>query len=165
MARFTRTLTSLAFLAPLCLGTWSCSSTPEEPELDPSGLRARGLTPRAFPAAFQKESILVAKRISIEGPKDLLEHLAVRSDNRLFASSVETTEKGLLQRIRRRPGALGVDVRCQLDGWQIAALDEMVILQRPGEVPVSIVADGEAAYIPSDGEERREPRLQFRFQR
>ena len=43
--------------------------------------------------------------------------------------------------------------------------DELVILQRPGEVPVTIVADGEAAYLPSDGPERREPRLQFRYQR
>jgi len=165
MARTTR---SLVILVSLLLSLWSCSSTPEsvEPELDPTGLRARKLTPRPFPAAFQAEAVLVARRISIEGPEDLLEHVAVRSDNRLFATTVETTEKGLLQRIRRRPQAHDVDVRCQLDGWQIAALDELVILQRPGEVPVSIVADGEAAYIPSDGgPTRREPRLQFRFQR
>ncbi len=170
MARFTKCLSLLVPCALLVVGCTSPGTAegkrPGASQLDPDGLRARRLAPKPFPAAFQKEAILVADRISIEGPKDLLEHIALRTDSESFEHSMKTTERGLLQSLRRKPDVEGVDVRCQLDGWQIAALEQLVILQRPGEVAITIIADGNAAYLPTDGTpERREPRLTFQYQR
>jgi len=155
----------LLLLSLLTLACRTQEPIPEEAPQDPNALLSRGLRPRAFPAAFQKPAVLVANRISIEGPTDLLEHVALRPDDDVFVYTTRTTEKGLLQEIRRRPGAVGTEIRCQLDNWQIAAIDHLIVLQRPGEVPVTLVADGEAFWSAEGGGERREPRLQFRFDR
>jgi hypothetical protein len=157
---------TLALLLAGCGSTARSVSADEGRPPDPTALGVHRLLPRPFPAAFQEQTILVADRISIEGPMDLLEHVAIRPDSEYFDYRVSTTEKGLLQIVRRKPGAEGGEIRCQLDNWQIAALEELLVLQRPGEVPVTVIADGEAVYIPGGGSpERREPRLTFRYGR
>lgn len=154
----------------------SCGAPPEQPE-GTSGSMAPGATtddspeparPLEFEAApwtdyFGGAAILVADRIRIEGPPGLLEHLVLRADDDLFERTVKTTPEGLLQTLRPRQLAEGGRelARGQLDAWQLAATGEIVALERPGDVPVSVVAEGEAFWRDPDGEQRRGSRLAF----
>jgi hypothetical protein len=54
----------------------------------------------------------------------------------------------------------GVEIQAQIDAWTLAAWKRMVILQRPGEVPVTIRAQGSAVWAAAGGSgERREDTL------
>lgn len=123
------------------------------------------LLPRPWTRAFEREAVLVADEIRIEGPEDLLTHIAVVQDPQTIDYETKTVSEGLLQELVVKPGAFG-QVRAQLDGWTLAATRRMVILQRPGEVPVVVRAAGNALWAPTDGSgERREDRLEFRGRR
>lgn len=153
----------------------SCGATPEQPEGTSGSMAPGGATdspeparPLEFEAApwtdyFDGAAVLVADRIRIEGPPGLLEHLVLRADDDLFERTVKTTPEGLLQTLRPRQLAEGGRelARGQLDAWQLAATGEIVALERPGDVPVSVVAEGEAFWRDPNGEQRRGSRLAF----
>ena len=50
-------------------------------------------------------------------------------------------------------------VRGQLDAWQFTALVEVVVLERPGDVPVTVIAEGDVVWRDRDGAERRQNRI------
>ncbi len=107
--------------------------------------------------------MLIADQILVEGPADLLEHIAIRQEPELFDYKTTTTNAGLRQEISIKEGEGGAEIRAQLDAWSLCALRELVVLQRPGEVPVRVLAAGNAAWIPVSAglAERRAERLEF----
>jgi hypothetical protein len=145
------------FLLLLLVPLAACGSPggPARESLDP-------LAPRPWTTAFIGEAVLVADEIRIEGPEDLLTHVAVRQDPDEVEYDTQTVPEGLLQDLRVRPGIPG-DVRAQLDGWALSATRRMVILQRPGEVPVVVRARGNVLFVRADGTgEQRADELSFR---
>jgi len=121
-----------------------------------------GREPRAWTEAFLKEAVLSADVIVIEGPSDLLDHIAIRQDPEAVEYQTRTVPEGLLQELVVRP-QFGVEIQAQIDAWTLAAWKRMVILQRPGEVPVTIRAQGSAVWAAAGGSgERREDTLEFR---
>ena len=124
------------------------------------------LVKRPWTAEFLAPAVLVADEVTIEGPEDLLEHVALGQDPQNTEYTTKTTSEGLRQEVRPKRGLLGVEVRAQLDGWQIVALRKLVVLQRPGEVPVTIRARGNAFWSAGDGsDQKRAAQLEFRGDR
>lgn len=147
-------------LLPLLFLLAACRTrTPDAPPPE------NALVPRPWTRAFEREAVLVADEIRIEGPEDLLTHVAIVQDPEAVQYETKTVTEGLQQELVVKPGAFG-QIRAQLDGWSLAATRRMVILQRPGEVPVVVRAAGNVLWARTDGsEERRESRLEFRGQR
>jgi hypothetical protein len=137
----------------------ACVQTPSDgPLLD---LEPRGAPEREWTRAFRQESVLVADEIFIEGPFDLIDHVALRQDAETTLYETRTVPEGLLQELVARPEA-GTAVRAQLDAWSLAALRKITILQRPGEVPVTVRARGKAFWSAVDGSgEQRQDELVF----
>ena len=133
------------------------------PARDPAVPASSTLAPRPWTLAFLQEAALVADEIRIEGPEDLLTHVAIRQDPEAVTYSTKTTPEGLLQELSVRPDLVGsVEIRTQLDNWALAALQRLIVLQRPGEVPVTLRATGNVVWIPADGSaERRGATLGF----
>jgi len=124
--------------------------------LEPGALPAR-----AWTSAFQRPAVLVADEIFIEGPPDLVDHVALRQDDESTIYATKTVPEGLRQELAARP-ELGVEVRAQLDAWSLAALRRITVLARPGEGPVTVRARGSAFWAAADGSgERRENELVF----
>jgi len=141
----------------------ACRSEPAAPEqgleLEPLHLPGRSWT-----RAFQREAVLLADEIEIEGPPDLVDHVALQSDPETNLYTSQTITQGLFQELLARP-EMGTPVRGQLDGWTLAALRRITVLQRPGEVPVRLRARGNVYWAAADGsEERRENELVFEGQ-
>jgi len=152
-----RLLPALLALASVLAGALACRA----PEPSGSHLTLDPAPPpaRAWTSAFLKESVLVADEIVIEGPHDLIDHVALRQDEETTVYSTKTVPEGLLQELSARP-EMGVEVRAQLDVWSLAAFRKITVLQRPGEVPVTVRARGNAYW--SDGSnERRQAELVF----
>ena len=124
------------------------------------------LEPRASPArpwtgAFLREAVLVAEEIVIEGPSDLIDHVVLRQDEETTVYTTKTIPAGLWQELAARP-EMGVEVRAQLDAWSLAAFRRITVLQRPGDVPVTVRAVGRAFWSAADGsDERRAENLAF----
>ena len=116
---------------------------------------------RQWTRAFQKEAVLVADEIFIEGPPDLVDHVALVADPDTNAYTTKTVTQGLLQELVAKPNS-HVELRGQLDAWKLAAFRRITVLQRPGEVSVTVRASGEAYFAPADGSgEKREGQLVF----
>ncbi len=95
-----------------------------------------------FTTAFREPGVLVAERVRIEGPVGLLEHFAAVQDPERFEYVAEATDEGFRQRWTLLPGVFG-EIRGQLDGWQIAALSRLEVLERHREGPVVLEASGD----------------------
>jgi hypothetical protein len=116
---------------------------------------------REWTRAFQREAVLVADEIVIEGPSDLIDHVALQADVGTNVYTTKTVTAGLLQELVARSES-GVEVRGQLDAWSLGAFRRITVLQRPGEVPVTIRARGKAYWAAADGSgERRAEELVF----
>lgn len=141
-----------------------------EPALDAPSAPSEGVRqesapqpvePLPWPEDFQGRATLLADRIRVEGPPGLLDHCVARSDDRLFLRTVKTTDEGLLQVVQPGPAAAGDPVRGQLDGWALAALQQLVLLERPGAEAVTVVAEGGVFWATPDGDEQRAARREF----
>ena len=142
-----------------CLLAPACRERRPEPTTEDSP--ALRFAARDWTRAFLQEGVLVADEIHLEGPEDLLSHVAIQQDPEAIEYSTRTVTTGLLQELSARP-EIGVEVRAQLDAWSLAALRRMTILQRPGEVPITLRAVGNAVWLAADGSgERRGETLVF----
>lgn len=150
-------LLSLLLLAPLGL---ACQR--EHAEDMPLVLEPAQLPARVWTSAFQNGAVLVADEIFVEGPPDLVDHVALRQDQETTLYATKTVSEGLRQELSARP-ELGVEVRGQLDAWSLAAFQKITVLIRPGEVPVTVRARGNAYWSAADGSGgKRENELAFR---
>ena len=119
------------------------------------------LPTRTWTDAFLHEAVLVADEIVIEGPHDLIDHVVLQQDEETGVYTTKTITEGLWQELVARP-EMGVEVRAQLDGWSLAAFKRITVLQRPGDVPVTVRALGKAYWSAADGsDERRQENLVF----
>ncbi len=132
-----------------------CASGPDAPaDVETTGAKL------PWTQAFLEPCVLVADEIRIEGPEDLLVHVVVAQDDLRIDYVTETTADGLLQVATLREGVARAQISATIDGWDLRAMRRLVVLCRPGEVPVTVRATGEAWW--SDGSvERREPTLEF----
>jgi len=156
-------LSALVALVPFVGGGCVTTVEPVGP-VPASGPKAPALP---WTQRFMTPAVLVADRILIEGPPDLLDHVAIRQEPELFRYTTETTAEGLRQEVVRLPTAGGSEIRAQLDTWSLGALQTLVVLQRPGEVAVTVRAVGNAVCIPTGGAEveQRAAQLEFRGER
>ncbi|MEW6072422.1 MAG: hypothetical protein AB1726_07470 [Planctomycetota bacterium] len=120
--------------------------------------RPEAALPPGWTDTFLTPAFLVADEIAVEGPADLLTHVAIAQDTLHADYATKTTERGLVQEVTLRDESAGVEIRAQLDAWDLRALRRLVVLQRPGEVPVRVRAAGNAWWCRADGsqEVRRE---------
>src|SRR5262249_37818946 len=140
-------LRSQAFVYAFALGLALACRTTHAP---PPRTEARAAAARAFTTAFQKPAVLVADEIQIEGPPDLGGHGALRQDPEITTYTTKTVPEGLRQELGALPDS-HVEVHGQLDAWSLAAFRRIVVLQRPGDVPVSVTARGNAYWAEADG--------------
>jgi hypothetical protein len=163
-------------LPVLLLACLACTTTVEErgqrhaaPVGPPDGARdpdaaaagaSREPVPIAWTDAFMRRALLLADEIRVEGPRGLLEHVAVRSDDGLYERDVETTPDGFVQTTSARPD-VGELVRGQLDQWQLVANRRIVIIENPAALDVLITARGDALWQDPSGIERRDAMLEF----
>lgn len=158
----------LIALASLCLAACRTTVTDEDGNLvdDTTRLATRAEEAAAqgpWTARFYDPVLLVADDVFIEGPKGLLAHLAIRQDEGRVLFVQRTIPEGLLQQALVAEGLEGVEIRAQLDGVEIVALKRLRALERPGDVPVRLEANGEVLWRPLQGEEpeRRAARIEI----
>jgi hypothetical protein len=146
-------LVALALAAALVPG--ACRSTEDLPERRPPSARP------PWTSTFLRPAMLVAEDVTIEGPDDLTDHVAVLQDPENLVYEVRTTERGLEQTTRVKPQRRA-EIRAQLDALQIVALRRLRVLSRPGDVPVRLRANGEVWWRLEDGsDEKRAPSLEL----
>jgi len=125
----------------LALG--ACGSTPDGASApEPGGPEVVEEVRRPWPQDFMDAGLLVADVVYIEGPKGLLDHVALSQDDELLEYSVETTPDGFRQSLVKKPGVGYAELQGALDALSITALRSLIVLERPGDVPVRIVAKG-----------------------
>ena len=103
-----------------------------------------------WPEDFTRASLLVADRVVIEGPKGLMDHIALRQDPANLDYSADTLPEGFRQLLKRKDPSAFVEIVAGLDNWKIVALDSVLVLERPGDVPVRIVAAGRVSWHNTD---------------
>ena len=150
-----RSAAACACGAVLLLG--SCAGPPEATEdLPPPAPR---LTTEPWSDAFEEPAVLLARRIEIRGPDRVAERFVAVQDPERIRIEVETTPEGLRQVFTvLEPGAIA---RGQLDGWELNAEQQLVVLRQPGQVDVQVRAVGNAFFQRVGGEEQRGPELNF----
>jgi len=134
---------TFAFLALLAL---ACTSAPQASE--PRAEEPAPVAPeRAWTRTFLEEAVLMARVVRIEGPPGLRDHLALVQDGVRHVHEVTTTREGLLQRTTVRDDLdYPAPIRCQLDRVTIVAERQLLVLERPGDVSVTVVAEGDAFF-------------------
>lgn len=137
------------------------NSDPVSGEVSNAGL-LRGDGKRRWTSMFQERRLLLADEIQIEGPPGLLEHVATRLDPEVHTEEVKTTVEGLRQTYRVRAEFMNQaePIACYLDELEAHALRRIIVLERPGLVPVRVTARGDVyAKNFGTGEEERSPAL------
>tara|TARA_R110002126_G_scaffold194901_1_gene342882 strand:- start:1267 stop:1935 length:669 start_codon:yes stop_codon:yes gene_type:complete len=165
-----RTLTLLASVSLFA----ACSSTPTSGSMgpDPSNLSAQAGTemqdeaefvpppPAPWTLAFQEGAMLLADRVTIEGPAGLLEHFVMRGDDSLFERVTKTTAAGFVQVLRPRNDVFD-PAKAHLDRWNLNALYELRAIENPAFTEVKVTAEGNAIWRSTDGETQRGAKLEF----
>jgi len=120
------------------------ASTAFAPAPDPNAPPPADLVdapPKPWTKRFLEPGVLVADEIRIEGPAPLIEHVVTRPEPEVHDFQVQTIPAGFQQTITvRTPGA---EIRAQVDQLAISALRRLVILERPGQVDVLVIAAGD----------------------
>lgn len=160
---------------PLLLIVLACAAcgTPERreespfaPAPDPNAPPPRaGLVAKPWTDRFLKPAALIAQDVRVEGPDGLLEHIVARQELEFVDVETKTTSDGLLQTITLKSGVPNGEIRAQLDNLAILCLHRLEILERPGPVPVVVLARGDAFYQEKGStSEMRGPTLRFEGQ-
>jgi hypothetical protein len=115
---------------------------PDPNEGPPSDILAR----KPWTREFEKSAVLIAQDVRVEGPDGLLEHFVARQELEFFDVDTKTTRDGLLQTMTIKPGVPNAEIRAQLDNLAITCFRRLEVLERPGDVPVVVLARGDAFY-------------------
>lgn len=152
---------ALSFALAAC--TTPDGDGPGDPAVETAAPRPAA-APVPWPDTFEEETVLMAGRVVVIGPEGLREHAAIMQDSAHHRYEEKTTADGLLRRTTLREGiAYLAPIRCRLDGMQIFAERELVVLEKPGNVPLTIQADGDVYWRSTGtGEERRSESLILR---
>lgn len=123
---------------------------------------------RPWPHVFERAALLVADDVYIEGPKGLLDHVALSQNADRLTYKVETLPKGFRQVVTAKDKGSYVQIKAALDALEITALKRIVVLERPGDVEVRVIARGGVWWRSTDpegpltgSEERRGERLEL----
>jgi hypothetical protein len=141
----------------------ACATAPEVPEPAPEELPETPEPAPPWTATFMDEAVLMAEVVRIEGPPGLREHFALVQDNDHHIHEVKTTPEGLLQKTALKSDVTYLaPIRCQLDKLTIVAERQLIVLERPAHVPVSVKADGDVFFKrTASGEEQRSATLRI----
>lgn len=149
---------TLLFLGSSCVSTDDIE-TPDSPEAQ---VEREPEPPAPWTEHFRQSTLAMADRVFIEGPKGLLDHLATRSEDGFHSYEAETLPAGFQQTFKVIRPEAGVELRAYLDGYEIVAFQELVVIERPGELDVRVHLSGDAFLRESDsGVERRGPQLEI----
>jgi hypothetical protein len=156
-------------LAVALIGVVACGSpdkktqSPFAPAPDPNEPEPTGaLKIKPWTDAFVKPAVLLARDVRVEGPDGLLEHFVSRQELDIVDIQTKTTPDGLLQTITLYDGVPNGEIRAQLDNLAITCLHRLEVLERPGDVPIVVVATGDAYYQETTSKmEKRGPSLRF----
>ena len=147
---------------PLALGLiagvlCACSAPSEESPAPPSATPIEVAPPAPWTEEFQREAVLIAAEVHIEGPPGLRDHLSVAQNGEHHTYTIKTVPEGLRQETIVREASVGeVPVRCVLDKLTLVVERRVVVVERPEEVPVTISAFGDVFWRDATtGEERR----------
>lgn len=166
MAKLTPSTVHGVLALGLLLPLLGCGSTPSEEAFEPELVKE--MQPLPWPHSFERAALLVADTVMIEGPKGLLDHVALEQDDKLLDYQAETLPEGFRQEVKRKDPSVYVEITAALDALMITALERVVVLERPGKVPVRVVATGSAWWRSTDPAgplsgpvERRSERLEL----
>lgn len=165
--RADRRRSALALLFALAAACAGAGATKSDSTADAQASAARrGAAIKPWTDRFEKPGVLVADEIDIEGPDGLIDHVATRVDPEFHERQERTTTEGYRQEIAQKgPRVSGVpvsEIKVFLDQLEIAALRKVVILARPGNVPVKVTARGNVYWTDSTThEEKRGDVLRF----
>lgn len=136
-------LLSLVLLVPAC-------NAPGKKADESRAIEAAALP---WTRAFAERTVIVAEDIVVDGPDDLVEHIAAHQSGKVLYKA-ETVETGFLELYQSQ----GDDfAKVQLDQWELVGTKRIRVLRRPTlDVPVKISAQGEVYFArPATGEEAR----------
>lgn len=151
------------------IGLFACGSpdkkaqSPFAPAPDPNEPEPTGaLKVKPWTDAFVKPAVLIAHDVRVEGPDGLLEHFVSRQELDIVDIQTKATPDGLLQTYTLFEGVPNGEIRAQLDNLAITCLGKLEVLERPGHVPVVVLATGDAYYQETTSKlEKRGPTLRF----
>jgi hypothetical protein len=149
----------------LCL--CACSAPTKSRQSDtPQPLQAPAPEVLPWTRSFEASALLIADEVRIEGPRGLMDHIATRIEPEYHSYSATTLPEGFQQVFETREEGRGMDLRAYLDGLEVVAFERLVLLERPGDVPVVVEALGEAFWREAaTGREQRAATLRFEGRR
>ena len=155
---------TLALLTLFCAALVSCTSTgdadTQETSID-SGPPSP-LVQHAWTTEFEQPTLLFADRVYIEGPRGLLDHFAARAVEEYHSYEAETVPDGFRQTYKVVRPTAGVELRAYLDALELVVMNDLVVIERPGELDVVVRATGNVYWRNSStGEEHRASQLNF----
>jgi hypothetical protein len=140
---FLRPFASRFQLAALCGAALvlvaSCGTTPDGPKNTEVVEGVPIEAPAPWTDAFVDKVYIFADVITVEGPAGLRTHCAVVQDDASYDYDLATTERGLVQTLSVKPGALQPTANVFLDNWELRGFQRVVVTERPqrdGEVIV-----------------------------
>jgi hypothetical protein len=154
---------------PIAFAALAACSTAKERERAPAERAearpeaAPASAPLPWPTTFEAPAVLMAARVVITGPEGLREHAAILQDPDHHEYEERTTAEGLLRRTALRAEVEYLaPIRCRLDGLEIFAEREIVVLERPGPCELAIEASGDVFWrSTTTGEERRSDEMRL----
>ena len=165
-----KALLGAALLASFCA---ACSSTPtsNDPVLetdlgsaatDPDAAVEDYVPPPLAPwtEAFGDSAMLLANRVTIEGPVGLLDHFVMRGDDEMFERVTKVTEDGFVQILRPYPEVFD-PAKAHLDRWNINAMQELRATENPNATEVTVIAEGDVIWRSTDGASQSGNRVTF----
>lgn len=150
---------ALALAACGSSGSKTKNSTAFAPAPDPNAPPPADVAAKAskpWTKRFLEPGVLIADEIRIEGPAPLLDHVVTRPETEAHDVRVQTIPAGFEQTIVvRTPGS---EIRAQIDQLVVSSMRRLVILERPGQVDVLVIAAGDVYW--KDGQGGGETRAQ-----
>lgn len=158
--RSARTACALALALAACAGP-ERDDRARAGDRDDTAAARPAAAPLPWPGGFEGEAVLMAVRVVITGPEGLREHAAVMQDPGQHAYEEKTTTQGFVRRTTLEPGIdYLAPIRGRLDGLQIFAEQELLVIERPGPVGLTVEAQGDVLWRDArTGEERRGAQL------
>jgi hypothetical protein len=147
------------FLLGACLALGACVAVDEEVEPTQAEVKPElrePPAPRPWTTDFREPGLLIANKVYIEGPKGLLDHVATRTVDEFHSYEAKTLPEGFRQTFRVLRPEAGVELRTYLDALEVVIFNELILIEKPGKIDVTVRGQGDAYWRdPVSGEEKR----------